>query len=340
MATILIVDDNPTNRDVLVTILGYNGHHLIEASNGEEALEFARAKRPDLILSDLLMPKMDGFTLVRRLRSESALWKVPVIFHTAAYLEKEAHLLAQACGVKHLLLKPLEPEVLLKTVGEALTEAAVSMRLPQTGELQRQHFQLLADKLHEKVSELERTNAELDARVRQKTAELESSNARLQSLAVTDELTGLNNRRGFKILAEELMKLARRSGHALWLIYADLDYLKRINDSLGHAAGDEALMNVARILLQTFRASDVIARIGGDEFAMLTLDSSEHGSEVIQDRLQSNLDAHNHQSNAAYPLSLSFGTLQVDLNSVQYIDEVLSQADTLMYANKQSKRRT
>jgi diguanylate cyclase (GGDEF)-like protein len=338
MATILIVDDNPVNRQVLVTILGYSGHQLMEASNGEEALASARAQQPDLILSDILMPKMDGFTLVRRLRSEAALWKVPVIFHTAAYLEKEARILAQACGVKYILIKPLEPEVVLKTVYEALQEVAVAMRLPRTGDLQRRHFQLLADKLHQKVSEMERLNAELDARVRQKTAELEAANDRLHSLAVTDELTGLNNRRGFRLLTEELLKLARRSGRSLWLVYADLDYLKRINDTFGHAAGDKALKNVAKILLQTFRESDVVARIGGDEFAILTIDSSRQGFELIQTRVQKNLDAHNHRSNAGYDLSLSMGAISVDLTSIHTVEELLSQADAVMYADKQSKR--
>lgn len=339
MATILIVDDNPDNRDVLGTILGYKGHHLIEATNGEEALEYARVQRPDLILSDILMPKMDGFSLVRRLRSEATLQNVPVIFQTAAYLEQEARVLAQACGVSHILPKPIEPEAFLKAVEATLKQPITPLRLPQTGDLQRRHFQLLADKLHQKVSEMERINAVLDASIRQKTAELEASNARLQSLAVTDDLTGLNNRRGFKLLAEELLKLARRSGHVLWLVYADLDYLKRINDAFGHVAGDEALISVAKILMQTFRESDVVGRIGGDEFAILTIDSSAQGFEVIQTRLQGSLEAHNQQSRAGYVLSLSFGTVQVELDSVRSMDELLAQADTLMYANKQSKRR-
>jgi diguanylate cyclase (GGDEF)-like protein len=339
MATILIVDDNPAKRELLVTILGYDQHFLLEASNGEEALQSALAQRPDLILSDILMPKMDGFTLVRRLRAEPSLWKVPVIFHTAAYLENEARILAEACGVRHILLKPIEPEALLRTVGEALSEQITVTTLPQTGDLQRRHLQILADKLHGKVSELERINTDLESRIQQRTTELEASNARLRSLAVTDELTGLNNRRGFRILADELVKLARRGGRGLWLAYADLDYLKRINDTFGHAAGDDALKSVARILEQSVRESDVIARIGGDEFAMLAVDSSREGFEVIRSRLQGILDAHNESSRAGYALSVSLGTIWVDPDSDSTIDEWLSQADAGMYAIKQAKRR-
>ena len=179
---------------------------------------------------------------------------------------------------------------------------------------------------------------DLETRIQQKTAELEASNARLQNLAVTDELTGLNNRRGFKILAEGLVKLAHRSVLVLWLMYIDLDHFKHINDTFGHAAGDAALVNVSRILTRSFRESDVVARLGGDEFAVMSIDSSDTGCEVMQTRLQRNLDSYNALSGAAYPLSLSMGTIRVDLKAS--IDVLLSQADTIMYADKQRKKQS
>jgi CheY-like chemotaxis protein len=106
MATILIVDSNETDRSPYISLLGNLGHRMLEAVNGMEALELARVELPDLIITDIILPSMDGFTLVRRLREEPLLMRVPVIFHTANYDESEIHKLARASGVRHILRKP------------------------------------------------------------------------------------------------------------------------------------------------------------------------------------------------------------------------------------------
>src|SRR5256885_10707855 len=90
MATILIVDDRPTNRQFLLTLLGYGGHRLLEAANGAEAIESVRAERPDLVITDILMPTMDGYEFVRHLRADPGLASLPVIFYTATYSEPQA----------------------------------------------------------------------------------------------------------------------------------------------------------------------------------------------------------------------------------------------------------
>src|SRR5262245_1514822 len=100
MATILIVDDHPTNRAFLVTLLGYAGHRLLEAADGAEALEAVCATRPDLVITDVLMLTMDGYEFVRRLRADPAIARTQVIFYTATYLEREAQALARDCGVE------------------------------------------------------------------------------------------------------------------------------------------------------------------------------------------------------------------------------------------------
>jgi diguanylate cyclase (GGDEF)-like protein/PAS domain S-box-containing protein len=120
MATILIVDDHVLNRQFLMVLLGYSGHQLIEASDGAEGLEATRARKPDLIISDILMPNMDGYEFVTRLRAIPAVAATPVMFYTAAYHEREANLMALACGVKWILPKPSDPELILKTVHEAI----------------------------------------------------------------------------------------------------------------------------------------------------------------------------------------------------------------------------
>lgn len=321
MATILIVDPNPSDRRVYVTLLSNFGHQMLEAGDGIEALELARAELPDLVISNIVMPHLDGFTLVRRLRAEPLLAGVPVVFQTEHYFEAEIRKLAQGSGVHHILGKPAEPQEILRVVQEALKKPTTPSRLPQTGQLQREHLQILADKLYQKVGELEKAND------------------RLRSLSLTDALTGLSNRRGFMILATALLKFARRAGHPLCLLYIDMDSLKSINDNFGHTAGDTALTHFANILTDTFRDSDVIARMGGDEFVVLTIDTRESAITSIQARLQSNVNAHNLQSAGEYSLSFSLGIIPVDLDSSITLEELLVQADEAMYQHKQNRKR-
>ena len=321
MTTILIVDARPADRQLYSTLLGSFGHRVLEAADGSEALEIARAELPDLVITDIIMPNMDGFTLTRRLRAEPLLANVPVIFQTVHSLESEVRKLATASGIKHILGKPAEPQQILQAVLDSINHPTERARLPQTGQLQREHLQLLADKLYEKNLELEKTNE------------------RLRNLSLTDELTGLNNRRGFMILANGLLKFARRANHPLCLIYIDMDSLKSINDTYGHVHGDTSLTHFAQILTRTFRESDVIARMGGDEFAVLTIDAKEGSIKIIQERLQSNVDTYNLESGRPYALSFSMGIIRVDLEATFTVDALLTQADEAMYAHKKGKKR-
>ncbi|MGB7876970.1 MAG: diguanylate cyclase [Anaerolineales bacterium] len=321
MTTILIVDSRPDDRQPYTTLLNSFGYRVLEAGDGSEALELARTELPDLVITDIIMPNMDGFTLARRLRAEPLLASVPVIFQTVHSLEAEVRKLATSSGIQHVLGKPAEPQQILHAVQDTLKQPTDVAKLPKTGELQREHLQLLADKLYEKNLELEKTNE------------------RLRNLSLTDELTGLNNRRGFMILANGLLKFSRRANHPLCLLYIDMDSLKKINDTFGHAHGDIALTHFAHILTQTFRDSDVIARMGGDEFAVLTIDATEGSLNAIKERLQSNVDTHNLESGRSYSLSFSLGIIRVDLTSTYTVDALLAQADAAMYEHKKQRKR-
>src|SRR5258706_4060512 len=123
MAPILIVDDRPTNRQFLVTLLGYGGHRLLEAANGAEALERVRAEHPDLVITDILMPTMDGYEFVGHLKADPDLAPIPVIFYTATYSEAQAKALADSCGVRIVLPKPCDPERILAAVDTARGDA-------------------------------------------------------------------------------------------------------------------------------------------------------------------------------------------------------------------------
>jgi signal transduction histidine kinase/DNA-binding response OmpR family regulator len=163
MAKILIVDDNAVNRDLLTTLLVHKGHDIQEAADGAEALALARATRPDLIVTDILMPTMDGYEFVRQLRLDPAIAATAVIFCTADYHGREAQKLAKSCGVANILIKPCEPQTVLDTVASALGLAMLStMDAPPT-EFGRDHLRLLTDKLSQKTVELETVNQRLTA---------------------------------------------------------------------------------------------------------------------------------------------------------------------------------
>jgi len=157
------------------------------------------------------------------------------------------------------------------------------------------------------------------------------------AISITDQLTGLHNRRGFLTLAEQHLKLSSRTKMGMLLFFADLDGMKRINDTLGHEEGDRALTDVAVILKETFRSSDIIARIGGDEFAILTIDTNGISSEIIMTRLQDHVDKHNNKRGRRYKISISMGTAYFDPDNPHSLDELMSHADKLMYDQKRSK---
>jgi diguanylate cyclase (GGDEF)-like protein len=160
----------------------------------------------------------------------------------------------------------------------------------------------------------------------------------IRALAITDQLTGLFNRRGFLALAEQQLKIADRTKKEHLLFYIDLDGMKWINDNLGHKEGDSALVEVAAILQETFRSSDIIARMGGDEFAVLAIDMTEGNADIQMARLQDQIDMHNGRENRQYKLSISVGCSCYDPANPCSIDELMVSADERMYSEKRQKR--
>jgi signal transduction histidine kinase/CheY-like chemotaxis protein len=163
MAMIVVVDDRPANREVLTALLGYGGHRLVEAGDGSEALKVIEAATPDLIISDILMPTMDGFEFVRRLRADARTSDTPVIFCTAHFLNREATALARAVGVSQILHKPLDPEAVLAAVDGALKRgrhAAPPADSPSAG---RDRLRAATEALRENVDALNATNGKLNA---------------------------------------------------------------------------------------------------------------------------------------------------------------------------------
>ena len=163
---------------------------------------------------------------------------------------------------------------------------------------------------------------------------------KVRTMAVTDELTGLYNRRGFFSLAEKLLQLCKREKKGIFMLYTDLDGLKKINDTFGHKEGDMALIDIANILRNNYRESDIIARISGDEFVVIPIGTTEDSTKIATSRLQKSIEIHNSEINRSYKLSLSFGIAYYDPENPCSIDELLVQGDKLMYEQKRHKQKS
>jgi diguanylate cyclase (GGDEF)-like protein len=300
---ILIAEDEAISRRILEWTLSKWGYKVVVTCNGDQALTVLQDQdAPLLAILDVMMPGIEGVEVCRRVRQMSQVSPTYIILLTAKSSKAEIVKGLQA-GADDYLTKPFDRD-------ELYARVQVGMRVVQ---LQRS----------------------LTGRVRQ----LELAEAELRNLSLTDDLTGLCNRRGFFFHAEQYLKTSRRLGKEFLLFYADMDGLKQINDTFGHEEGSIAITRLAEILKETFREVDIVARLGGDEFAVLVADASGGNKESIISRLQENLRNHNTRSPSGYQLSLSFGVVCVDLDTTTAtVDELIVQADQQMYEHKRGKR--
>ena len=304
---ILIVDDTPDNLRLLAKILESHGYIVRKALNGRMALQAIHREPPSLILLDINMPEMNGYEVCQKLKASEASAQIPVIF-ISALEQLENKVQAFELGGVDYITKPFqEQEVLMRVKNQLL--------------IQQQRQQLLEQN--------QRLEHEIQERLR--------AEAEVRQLSVTDELTGLYNRRGFFLLADQQLKIARRTQTSYFILFADLDGLKKINDTLGHEMGDRVIVDAAQILKQTFCEADIVARLGGDEFALFIPNFSGDSSINFHARLQENIDRFNQQSERAY-ISISLGVEFGDLNNEVLLEQLLAKADKLMYENKRTKR--
>jgi diguanylate cyclase (GGDEF)-like protein len=166
---------------------------------------------------------------------------------------------------------------------------------------------------------------------------INSMEKEIHDLSLRDELTGLYNLRGFNLLAEQALRLARRSQAQFSVLYIDLDNLKAINDSLGHSAGSAYLAETADLLKETFREADVMGRIGGDEFAVVC-QCSHVAISIAAQRLRAGSAVRNSKASRRFPLCFSIGYVTAEEHAHQSLKELLTQADTAMYEEKRHKK--
>ena len=160
----------------------------------------------------------------------------------------------------------------------------------------------------------------------------------LLSLTLVDDLTQLYNRRGFLTLADRHLKLAVRKKQSMFLLFADVDGLKGINDTFGHMAGDRALVDSAEVLRRSFRSADIIARLGGDEFTVFPIEAAGASADLLIHRVNEQVAAHNDEhAEQGYRLALSVGIARLEPDTSWTIDQLLAQADRALYAQKRRR---
>jgi diguanylate cyclase (GGDEF)-like protein len=205
-------------------------------------------------------------------------------------------------------------------------------------EIQLSVLQALADLAGAAMDSVALLDA-LEQRVRERTHALEVAYKEFQQLALIDDLTGLRNRRGFFLLAQQQRRQVARSGDPAFIVFVDVDGLKEVNDTLGHEAGDQLLRHAARVLQATFRESDIVARLGGDEFCVLAVDGVCN-PQMIRERFQRNVEAFNAgREGSPFPLSASVGIYPCAADDHTPLEQLVRYADQDMYLQKRTGRR-
>ncbi|MEO8103029.1 MAG: diguanylate cyclase [Betaproteobacteria bacterium] len=290
MAKILIVEGTSANRRAAVASLTNAGHVVIESSRGAVGLKLALSEKPDLILVDTLLPDMDGSRFVRALRATPNVDHPQVIFRAAPCIDAEARDLATHQTGFFVSKRP-DAESLCAVVAEALAtpkwDPGTPPPQPQSSE---GLWQRLTRKLNLRTEQLERLIVDLEARFRKsekqlKVAraavdreiqkrlwaerELAHANLRLKDQALRDFATGLHNRRFLEASLRLEVSRARRAGRAFGVVLIDVDNLRQVNLASGHAAGDAVMFALGERLQSLVRGEDIVARYGGDQFALV-----------------------------------------------------------------------
>ena len=284
-ANILVVDDNPDKLSLLEAALCLAGYRVTTATDGDEALAAIESYQPDLVITDVMMPRMNGYELAQRIRANPITRFIPVIMQTAASRRVEDLRRASEVGALGYITDPTDLDLLL-----ARTRTLLEFK------------------------------AYLDV---------------CEEAAFTDHLTGLANRRRFERQLEREVGRTLRFGHPFSLLMIDIDNFKNLNDTFGHDAGDDALRALSKVLCEGTRGIDLAARIGGEEFAVLLVETNQQGGVEVAERLRLAIRALELRSGGQ--LTASFGVAECATDA-QTAADILKAADVALYEAKRRGR--
>ncbi len=345
MASILILDAHSSSRHSVASALRRQGHAVLHVGDADEALRLVRLERPDLLIIDIATPDIEGCRFVMQARCQRGVPRPRVLMRAAASHEAEARALAHAFGAS-FAVKPTDPELLLAVVEAALREpppAEVGLELDsQAVDMLMQPIVRLTRRVAERSAQLEVARTALDLEIRKRIwaeQDLMRANLRLQDQAMRDAVTGLHNRRFLEESLPHEETRAKRHGHALAVMMIDVDRFKEFNDTLGHIAGDAILKSVGQCLLSVSRGEDIVARYGGDEFALMMANTSRETAtqraELIRQRVHS-LEIGQNGSQLG-PVTLSVGIAILPEHG-ETAEAVLRAADEALLRCKQAGR--
>ncbi len=300
---ILVVDDVPVNIQLLVTYLAAEGYDVVSAKDGHDAMKAVKEHQPDLILLDVMMPKMNGFKVCEAIKSDDASKFIPVILVTALN-ELEDKIKGMDSGADDFLAKPFNKLELLVRVRSLL------------------RIKHLHDELQEKVVELQRTKEEL------------------RQLAITDGLTSLYNYRYFRDQLLQELKRAQRHSLKVAVVMIDIDHFKQYNDKNGHPAGDVVLKDIARLLRDNIRNIDLAARYGGEEFSLILIETDKPSAKIVSEKIRKLVEDYGFAYESSQPdgkLTISSGDATFPEDGEDF-DTLVSKADQRLYRAKEAGR--
>ncbi|HVF86030.1 MAG TPA: diguanylate cyclase [Pyrinomonadaceae bacterium] len=234
--TVLVIDDDPDKRQLLVFTFQTAGYHVRAAEDGVMGLAAVAAHHPDLIVTDVMMPNMDGYELARRVRANQNTRFIPIIIQSAARGESQDQLRGAEAGALGYITDPTDLDLLLA-----------------------------------------RARTLIDFKEYLDTCE---------EAAFTDHLTGLANRRRFERQLEREIMRTLRFERAFCLLLSDIDYFKKVNDTHGHEVGDDTIRHIANMLQSGTRGIDTVARVGGEEFAIILPETDARDALEVAGRLR------------------------------------------------------
>lgn len=300
---VMIIDDNPENLKYLASIVKKSGYEYVMSLNGNQALEFLKSEKPDIILLDIMMPEIDGYEVCQKLKSNENTKDIPIIFVTAKAEIDEIVKGFEVGGVDYVT-KPFNFVILESRI--------------------RTHIELKRskDKLKKYIAKLEETNAIL-----------EKEKERSDYLANRDYLTGIFNRRYMvERMKEEYYRFLREKEKFTIGIF-DIDDFKKINDTYGHECGDFILVSLTKSISEFIRKMDCFARWGGEEFIVMLPKTDLEGAAVLFEKIRGNVENTKYSYNG-FSVNITFTCGIAEISSEETIDNCIVRADKALYKGK------
>lgn len=329
-STILIVDDEPVNITLLNEILSKLEHKILVANNADKALKLVRQELPDLVLLDIYMPGMSGIEACRQIRSDPSLTHIPVLFLTSSSTDIEEAFLS---GGVDYILKPFKDHELIARVNTHLKLANLRASLELANRELAQMNASLEDKVKLRTKDLVASNASL----RKEINERRHLQDRVEYLSKYDFVTRMFNRASMEeFLDKHLLEITAQNQEQFrsFLLYLDIDQFKVINDTCGHIAGDELLRELAELIKASLENIDILARMGGDEFAIKFNQTENQPADRKAQKLKKIIeDFHFDWEGETFQVGVSMGLVEID-DGFDGVDHLVSIAERTCYESK------